>query len=326
MLTRCCSRWLLASAERNVMCKERFTEMKKLIVYQIDSFTKDKFKGNPAGVIVNADGLSDNQMQLIAKELNNSETAFLFSPDNSDCDGLIRYFTPKTEVPTCGHATIAAMYAKALEDNLESSILKIKTRIGILPLEIIKENGDYQVIMTQGKFEISPDFDEETIKKLMLALGLDKFDLDEKCPIQIASTGHSKVMIGIKSKEKLNDLKPGYNDLANLSKLIKCNGYFVFTFDSDDKEILTYGRMFAPAIGINEDPVTGNANGPLGGYLVKNRIVDCRNNLFEFKSRQGEKIDRLGTINVKVEVDNYNPILVQIKGEAVVVFKTEIII
>jgi len=220
--------------------------MKKLIVYQIDSFTKERFKGNPAGVILNADGLNDNQMQLIARELNNSETAFLFPPDDSDCDGVIRYFTPKTEVPTCGHATIAAMYAKALEDNLDSSVLKIKTRIGILPFEIIKENGDYQVIMTQGKFEISPTFNDDTIKKLTAALGLDNSELDEKCPIQIASTGHSKVMIGIKSKEKLNDLTPNYNDLADLSKHIKCNGYFVFTFDSDDKEILTYGRMFAP--------------------------------------------------------------------------------
>lgn len=300
--------------------------MKKLIVYQIDSFTKERFKGNPAGVILNADGLNDNQMQLIARELNNSETAFLFPSDDSDCDGVIRYFTPKTEVPTCGHATIAAMYAKALEDNLDSSVLKIKTRIGILPFEIIKENGDYQVIMTQGKFEISPTFNDNTIKKLTAALGLDNSELDEKCPIQIASTGHSKVMIGIKSKKKLNDLTPNYNDLADLSKQIKCNGYFVFTFDSDDKEILTYGRMFAPAIGINEDPVTGNANGPLGGYLVKNRIVDCQNNLFEFNGRQGEKIDRLGIVKVKVEIDNYSPVLVQIKGEAVVVFKTEITI
>ncbi|MBW2564681.1 MAG: PhzF family isomerase [Deltaproteobacteria bacterium] len=300
--------------------------MKKLIVYQIDSFTKERFKGNPAGVILNADGLNDNQMQLIARELNNSETAFLFPPDDSDCDGVIRYFTPKTEVPTCGHATIAAMYAKALEDNLDSSVLKIKTRIGILPFEIIKENGDYQVIMTQGKFEISPTFNDDTIKKLTAALGLDNSELDEKCPIQIASTGHSKVMIGIKSKEKLNDLTPNYNDLADLSKHIKCNGYFVFTFDSDDKEILTYGRMFAPAIGINEDPVTGNANGPLGGYLIKNRIVDYQDNLFEFNGRQGEKIDRLGIVKVKVEIDNYSPVLVQIKGEAVVVFKTEIII
>lgn len=298
--------------------------MKKLITYQIDSFTKERFKGNPAGVIVNADGLNDNQMQSIARELNNSETAFLFSPDDNDCDGVIRYFTPKIEVPTCGHATIAAMYAKAVEDNLDSCVLRIKTRIGILPFEIIKTDSDYQVIMTQGKFELGPALDDDTTQILLTALGLEYYDTDKKCPIQIASTGHSKVMIGIKSRKKLNDLTPNYNDLADLSKQINCNGYFVFTFDSDSKETLTYGRMFAPAIGINEDPVTGNANGPLGGYLVQNKIVDYKNNLFEFNGKQGEKIDRLGLVKVKVKIENDKPSLIQIKGDAVVIFKTEI--
>ncbi|MCV9926089.1 PhzF family isomerase [Flavobacterium sp. LS1R49] len=298
--------------------------MKKLTTYQIDSFTKEKFKGNPAGVVVNADGLNDYQMQQIARELNNSETAFLFSPDSEDCDGVIRYFTPSTEVPICGHATIAAMYAKAHEDNLDSCVLKFKTKIGILPFEIIKNNGDYQILMTQGNFELSPAFNEDITTRMITALGLEESDRNEKCPIQIASTGHSKVMIGIKSRTKLNALSPNYNALANLSKEINCNGYFVFTFDSDDKDILTYGRMFAPGIGINEDPVTGNANGPLGGYLVQNKIVDFKNDTFEFNGRQGEKIDRLGVIKVKVKIENNKPVLIQIKGDAVVVFRAEI--
>lgn len=298
--------------------------MNKLITYQIDSFTKERFKGNPAGVVINADGLNDTQMQQIARELNNSETAFLFSADNNDYDGAIRYFTPKSEVPTCGHATIAAMYAKALEYNMDSCVLRFKTQIGILPFEIIKNNGDYHVIMTQGKFELSPTFDDITTQRLLIALGLDNSEIDERCPIQIASTGHSKVMIGIKNRKKLNDLTPNYNDLAVLSKQINCNGYFVFTFDSDTKNILTYGRMFAPAIGINEDPVTGNANGPLGGYLIQNKIVDYQKNLFEFNSRQGEKIDRLGVVKVRVKIENDTPTLIQIKGDAVVIFRTEI--
>jgi PhzF family phenazine biosynthesis protein len=299
--------------------------MKKRITYQIDSFTKEKFKGNPAGVVVNADGMNDYEMQQIARELNNSETAFLFSPDSDDCDGVIRYFTPSTEVPICGHATIAAMYAKALEDNLDSCVLRFKTKIGILPFEIIKNDGDYQIIMTQGNFELSPEFNDDISSRMITALGLEKSDRDEKCPIQIASTGHSKVMIGIKSRAKLNSLSPNYNDLAVLSDEINCNGYFVFTFDSDDKDILTYGRMFAPGIGINEDPVTGNANGPLGGYLVQNKIVEF-NNVLEFNGRQGEKIDRLGVIKVKVLIEDNKPALIQIKGDAVVVFRAEIAI
>lgn len=298
--------------------------MKKLITYQIDSFTKEKFKGNPAGVVINADELSDYEMQQIARELNNSETAFLFAPDSDDCDGVIRYFTPNTEVPICGHATIAAMYAKAIEEKLDSCILKFKTKIGILPFEVIKENEDYQILMTQGNFELGDVFDASVTQKMITALGLQKSDLDEKCPVQIASTGHSKVMIGIKSREKLNTLSPIYNDLAQLSNEINCNGYFVFTFDSDDQDVLTYGRMFAPAIGINEDPVTGNANGPLGGYLVQNNIIDYKNNTLEFNGKQGEKIDRLGVIKVKVVTEENKPKLIQIKGDAVVVFRAEI--
>jgi PhzF family phenazine biosynthesis protein len=131
-------------------------------------------------------------------------------------------------------------------------------------------------------------------------------------------------MIGIKSREKLNSLTPNYQDLIDLSKYIKCNGYFVFTFDSHDKDILTYGRMFAPAIGIHEDPVTGNANGPLGGYLIQNKIIDTKDTCFEFKGRQGETINRLGVVNVKVKIENGKPSLIQIRGDAVVIFRTEI--
>jgi PhzF family phenazine biosynthesis protein len=309
----------LQITENNYNIKEM-----KLKVYQIDSFTKEKFKGNPAGVVLNASGLSDEQMLMIARELNNSETAFLFPPDSPDCDGVIRYFTPKTEVPTCGHATIAAMYAKAVEENLKPCVIRYKTKVGILPFEIIKKDTDYQAIMTQGKINFHPVLKNEISSKILASLGIDVSDRDEKCPIQIVSTGHSKVMIGIKSREKLNSLNPNFNNLVALSKEINCNGYFVFTFDTGTKELLTMGRMFAPAVGINEDPVTGNANGPLGGYLSENGLVEVKDGIFEFNAGQGEKMGRFGIISVKVKIENNKPYLIQIKGDAVMVFRTEI--
>ena len=288
--------------------------MKSYITYQIDVFTTEKFKGNPAGVVVNADGLSDTEMQLIARELNNSETAFILSSNSKDYDGIIRYFTPTTEVPICGHATIAAIYVKALEEQLNSCVLNMKTSIGILPIEVVKNNSNFQIIMTQGKFELSPEFDATTTKKLLNALGLQNSDRDRRCPVQIASTGHSKVMIGIKSNEKLNQLVPNMDTLETLSKQINCNGYFVFTLNPDSEDALTNGRMFAPAIGIQEDPVTGNANGPLGGYLVQNKIIDFNGSVFEFTGRQGEKMQRSGNIFVRVETTKNIPTKIQIKG------------
>ncbi len=296
--------------------------MKSYIVYQIDAFTKEKFKGNPAGVVLNADGLNEEQMQALARELNNSETAFIFQPDGEDCDGIIRYFTPGTEVPTCGHATIASLYAMAVEKNLNDTLIRMKTKIGILPLEIKKIENDYKLFMTQGKIEFGNMIEGKLRDRLLSALGISKIEMDKNCPIQIVSTGHSKVMIGIKSISKLNALKPNYSALADLSQIIKCNGYFVFTFDTGTSDILTCSRMFAPAIGINEDPVTGNANGPLGAYLVNYKLVKTNGSEFYFKGLQGEAINRTGIIEVFVKIENNEPVQIKIGGEAVVVFKT----
>lgn len=293
-------------------------------IYQIDAFTKERFKGNPAGVVPDADGLSDSQMQAIARELNNAETAFILSPTASDHDVWIRFFTPTTEVPSCGHATISAHYVRAIENKLSSCTVKQRIGIGILPVDIIKEDSGYRVVMTQGAFEISPPITGQTRNDILEAMNLSDADLDDRCPIQITSTGHSKVMVGIKSREKLNSITPDLSRLINISKMINCNGYFVFTFDSDDSDILTHGRMFAPGIGIPEDPVTGNANGPLGAYLVHHRILETSDGTVTFKGKQGEAIGRPGIVTVTVQVKDEKPSKVQVGGYATIAFKTEI--
>lgn len=293
-------------------------------IYQLDSFTKEIFKGNPAGVVTNADGLTEAQMQSIARELNNSETAFILSPADTSHDVHVRFFTPRTEVPICGHATIAAHYIRAKENNFETCTVVQKTGAGILPVDIIKSDDDYKIYMTQGKIEFQRPFDAVTLNRICSALQLSVSDLDERCPVQIVSTGHSKVLTGIKSLKKLNSLQPDMTELVRISKQINCNGYFVFTLDSDESSILTKGRMFAPAIGINEDPVTGNANGPLGAYLLKHKIVNSGIEHFSFRGKQGEAINRTGTIDVEVAIKDGEPQQVKIGGEAKIVFRTEL--
>jgi PhzF family phenazine biosynthesis protein len=309
---------------------EQFPEKRRGIMtrtyrlYQVDSFTTEKFAGNPAGVIPNADGLTELEMQKIARELNNSETAFILPPDDSDHDVHVRFFTPYREVPICGHATVAAHYVRALEMGLGTSRVVQKTGAGVLPVDIIRDQNDYQIIMTQGKIEFGSLIEGENKRVLLHSLGITENGLHESCPVQIVSTGHSKVMIGIKERSVLNQLKPDYNALTKLSESIGCNGYFVFTLDSKESGILAYGRMFAPAIGINEDPVTGNANGPLGAYLVHYHIVPHNGEVFRFYARQGEAIHRPGTIGVEVRLEQGEPIQVKVSGNAIVVFQTEI--
>lgn len=309
-------------------------------LYQVDAFTTEKFKGNPAGVIVNAAGLSAEQMQAIARELNNSETAFILPPSAGDHEVWIRFFTPKTEVPSCGHATVAAHYVRALELGLPSGTVIQKIGAGILPVEIIREQNDYRIKVTQGAVEFGAPIDDPLQSKITAALDLLPTDLDSRCPIQVVSTGHSKVLVGIRDRVKLNQLKPDLQQLIKISLELGCNGYYVFVLAHGPGEIRTHGmdevhaygmdevhahgRMFAPAIGIAEDPVTGNANGPLGAYLVHHGLAHFSGNEFSFKAQQGEAMGRLGTVAVTVIVEQGKPKTVQVGGCAVVIFKTEL--
>ncbi|MCR3757512.1 PhzF family isomerase [Clostridium felsineum] len=300
--------------------------MKKYKLYQIDAFTNEKFTGNPAGVITNAEGLDNYEMQKIARELNNSETAFIFSGDSDTYDVHVRFFTPKSEVPICGHATIAAHYARAFEKCLNTGVIKQKTGAGILPVDIIKKNEDYKIVMTQGKVQFGNIIKGINKDRLLKALNINNYDLLKGYIIQIVSTGHSKVMICVKDINILNSLNPNYDELSKLSSVINCNGYYVFTKPSEGDDILVHGRMFAPAIGINEDPVTGNANGPLGAYLVHHKLVNSNNSTFKFKAKQGEAMGRPGIVYVEVKTQNGEPVEVKVSGQAIIVFKTELIL
>lgn len=298
--------------------------MKTYRVYQVDAFTRERFKGNPAGVVANADGLTDSQMQAIARELNNAETAFILRPEAEDHDVRVRFFTPSVEVPSCGHATVSAHYVRALENRLPAGRVYQRIGLGVLPVDILESKGDYRIVMTQGEVDVSPDLPSGVRDSVASALGLTAPDLDNRCPVRTASTGHGKVMIGIRSRQTLNRLEPDMSGLARISREIGCNGFFVFTFDGGDDEVLTHGRMFAPAIGVPEDPVTGNANGPLGAYLVKTGLIRAKGDMVRFRGKQGEAMGRPGLVDVEVDVHGGEPVRVRISGDAVVAFKTEI--
>lgn len=297
--------------------------MKKYNLYQVDAFTKNRLEGNPAGVITNADGLSDCQMQQLARELNNSETAFICKSTTNEADFRVRFFTPTAEVPICGHATIGAHYANAVEHNLESQTIKQETQVGILPIDIVKDKDDYKIIMTQGNISVAKPLETQYVNQIITALGLSKEDLNARAPIAIASTGHSKVMICIRDNNTLNDLQPNFELLKAISEHINCNGFYVFTLNSEARPLI-HGRMFAPISGISEDPVTGNANGPLGAYLVKYDLVKTNDSFFEFEIIQGEKINRPGKMIVQVDIVNNEPVKVKIIGNATIAFQSEI--
>ncbi len=295
--------------------------MRSYRLYQVDAFTHIQFQGNPAGVVANADGLNDEEMQQIARELNNSETAFLLSPTDDTHDVWVRFFTPQTEVPICGHATIAAHYVRTLENHMAPGRVLQKTGVGVLPVDVERDGDDYRIVMTQGAITFGEQLDGTPRHLLLSALGITESDVREDCPMQIITTGHSKVMVGLRERDLLHRLRPDDGMLCKVSELIRCNGFYVFTLHPNETPAV-HGRMFAPAIGIAEDPVTGNANGPLGAYLARYGLLPVRGGELRFTAMQGEAIRRPGTMEVTVRVENGQPTVVRITGNAIVAFAT----
>lgn len=295
-------------------------------VYQVDAFTRKRFTGNPAGVVPHAQGLTTAQMQALARELNNSETAFILPPTSDNHELRIRYFTPTMEVPTCGHATISAHYIRAIEQQLVPRRVWHRIGIGRLPVDVQYTDGDYRVIMTQGPPEIMPPLGRPEQQAVLDALGLSPADLHPDCPIQLVTTGSSKILIGLHSVERVHALTPNLGAIAALNKWIPNRGFFVFAFAERGADVCTHSRMFAPHNGIPEDPVTGNGHGPLGAYLAHHKLVHSDGSLLHFRGRQGEAIGRPGTAHVWVHMTDGTPTQVRVGGDAIIAFKTEVVI
>ena len=294
--------------------------MAKLRFFQVDAFTRVPFAGNPAGVVIDADDLRDDQMQAIARELNNSETAFLLKPDASDHDLRIRFFTPTTEVPSCGHATVASHYVRAKIMGLPACHVRHKIGAGLLGADIEHRDGDYFIKVRQAAPRLSEPYEGERRLQVLNALGLDLDDLVPGLPVQLVDTGNSKVMVPIKSRDTLNFLKPDFRKLVQFHNQVPNAGYFVFALDNPAPGIVAHARTFAPNIGIDEDPVTGNGHGPMGAYLVANGRTESRDGVHHFVGRQGEAIGRKGDVDIWVDVQEATPLAVTIGGHAAIVF------
>lgn len=219
----------------------------------VDAFTDTLFGGNPAGVVLRADGLTEEQMKNIAREINLSETAFVFSGDET-CDFHFRYFTSgKYEVRFCGHASIAALSEIVRKWLLDKSIhtLRIKTGMGILDMYIDTGKNMYS-------FEAPPvqlvAYDDH--EKFAKRFGLPSEVFDARYPI-MRDTGLNYLYIPIKNEEILKDLK---FDFAKIIQEFEKEGIIVFSLftSSDTSDCDIYARGLAPLTGVNEDPVTGS--------------------------------------------------------------------
>ena len=269
--------------------------MDTIRVLQVDAFTDEPLAGNPAGVVPDADGLSDDQMQAIADEMAVSETAFL--RDSADADYRIRYFTPAQEVDLCGHATVGS-FAHLREEGLEPGTTTLETNVGVLEIDV---DEDGTVWMTQDRPQVREvDLGYDRVAD---ALGVDQAALEgasDDIPLAVSSTGLPFLIVPITYLSDLGSADPDMTAVEDLADEVDATGVYLFTFDALGRDSTLHGRMFAPGAGVPEDPVTGTASGAAAAYLQHFGAFDG-DLPEELRLEQGHYVDRPGLVRVRLE-------------------------
>lgn len=292
-------------------------------LFHVDAFTRQRYAGNPAIVVLDADDLSAEQMQMIATEVN-GETAFVLEAEAGDHDMQLKFFTPRHEVPFVGHATIAAQYVRAKKDGKPTGKLRQRTGAGVVEIEVTDTEGDLRIAITQSPPSLGPVIPEHHRRQVLNALGISSPSLHVDCPLQVLTKGGSRLLVGLKSNELLGSIKPDFEELARLTSHVGAEGYFVFAITDNGGQPGTESRMFVPALGIREDAVSGNAHGMLGVYLVNHGLLTPKEGRLVFQGRQGMWMRRPGLVEVEIESSGKVAQSVRIVGDAVIVYEAEV--
>lgn len=297
-------------------------------VFQVDAFTSQPFCGNPAGVVLDADALSDRQMQLIARELNNGDTAFVLRPDADDHDLRVRFFTPQREASFVGHATVAVHTVRA---SLQlAPCARQKQLSGVVEVDTISGAAPARIAIHQSPTTFKRPLDASELPAVLEALTLTTADLDPRCPLTIAGTSSTRLLIGLKDGKTLAGLRPDLSRLTTLSAQLGAAGYFLFSTRPTIPDVFSEARMFCPALGIPEDPVSGNAHAMLGCYLLQHSLLDAPSDpasdedTVEFTGAQGHHVGRPGRVTVALNLQRGRLDSVSIVGEAVIVFSASL--
>lgn len=297
----------------------RIHYMRDIRVYHVDAFTTEKFGGNAAGVVLDGDLLTEDEMQNIAKELNLPESVFLLPAHDKEADYRVKYFTPTEEVNFCGHATVGLTWLLATELGLakEKTGVVLETKIGNVPVVWHEENDKViDVEMTQ----VAPKTRDFMIdlEELSDMLGISSDRIDPSYPIKLANTGNWHLLVPMKTQKDIDQAAPNLAALGKMNKEQNITTTHLYTFHTT-KECDLYTRDFAPGIGIPEDPVTGAANGALAGYLYLEGIIS-QQEITHLNIAQGDAIGRPGILRITVIPNESKPVI-KVAGAAVITIR-----
>jgi trans-2,3-dihydro-3-hydroxyanthranilate isomerase len=286
--------------------------------YTLDVFTKTALAGNPLAVVLESEGLSDHAMQMIAKEFNLSETVFLFPPQDPSNRASLRIFTPATELPFAGHPTVGTAVLIALLDGQASLSFGLEEKVGLVACTASRVSDSAgEAIFTLPRL---PERIADAAPKSMIAEALgvpvDEIGFDEHHPI-VASAGVGFNFVPLKSKDAVTraSIKG-----ANWTEAFKAAGRpnaFIYTRETAERDHHFHARMFAPHLGIGEDPATGGAAAAFARAFID--FEHPKDGTHRIVIEQGYAMGRPSQITLEMDVKGGALTNARIGGSAVIV-------
>jgi trans-2,3-dihydro-3-hydroxyanthranilate isomerase len=295
--------------------------MRKLQYRIVDVFTDRMFGGNPLAVVLDGRGVSDKEMQALAREMNLSETTFVLPPDDPANNFRIRIFTPGRELPMAGHPTVGTAFVLAREKMVpaggDTFTIRLEEKVGLIPVRLEMKNGiPNKIWMTQLRPTFGPAFSD--VDAVAEMLGIDKAGIRSELPIEVISCGMPFLFVPIRDLATMKRLKFNrdlcYRTLGSLG----VHEVFTFAMEVENAGSTVHSRMFAPELGVAEDPATGGASGPLGCYLVRYGIVPAKPTA-SIVSEQGIEMGRPSFIQIEITQEADEITSVKVGGQTVFV-------
>lgn len=288
----------------------------------LDVFTDTLFAGNQLAVFLDGGGLEPEVMQKIAREMAFSETTFVMPAEDPSTDVRVRIFTPGTELPMAGHPTIGTAFAMAHERRVTPEQALVTFGLGVGPTPVRLEWRDGQLGFAWMRQAV-PSFGAipNDIDQLAAMIAVDPHEiLKTNLPVQEASSGVPMLLVPMASREGVDSATPNVSAIthffrgANMPEM----PIYVFSFEAHADNATVYSRMFAPGFGIIEDPATGSACGPLGGYLFHHGVVSA-DDAKSMVNLQGAKMGRPSYIHISVTATELTMTDVQVGGKSILV-------
>jgi PhzF family phenazine biosynthesis protein len=295
----------------------------RLRIFQVDAFTRIRFTGNPATVILDADGQSDASLSLIAREFSHAETAFVSAATGADHDIRVRFFNARKEAPFVGHATVAAHAVLLALGRRTLGPMRQACGTGIVEVSArqSRQGAERSTVIEfrQTCPELGHPLPFKTTLRVAEALKLPATSLHEVMPPRIARKGSTRLLVPVSDPRALDALAPDFGTLLTLGNELGADGFFAFALNrgASPDELTTESRMFCPALGIPEDPASGNAHAMLASYLFA--LGQFGEHATGFLGLQGRHMKRPSQISVRLEIEQGTLAAAHIGGGAVIV-------